>query len=134
MFSVLRGRATRSAGRLDGPRLVPPRQISAVVCVMEQPVDLADGLLFEPVLGLLLNHLFCRRQLFDGCEPLPLTCSKCLQVGLTAFYLTPSRYSNSLISLQHAEATDPGVCPVVATSNKRLVGSEKIMHVMDRRC
>ena len=27
--------------------------------------------------------------------------------------LAPSRYSNSLISLQHAEATDPGVCPVV---------------------
>ena len=33
----------RRAGRLGGRRLVPPRQISAVVCVVEQ----ADGLLLE---------------------------------------------------------------------------------------
>ena len=31
-------------------------------------VDLLDGLHFEPVLDLLLSHLCCRRQLFDGCE------------------------------------------------------------------
>ena len=36
MFSVLRDRVARRAGRLDGPRLVPPRQISAVVCAVEQ--------------------------------------------------------------------------------------------------
>ena len=36
-------------------------------------IDLPDGLLFEPVHGLLLSHLCCRRQLFDGCEPLPVT-------------------------------------------------------------
>ena len=35
-------------------------------------IDLPDGLLLEPVLGLLLRHLCCRRQLFDGCEPLPV--------------------------------------------------------------
>ena len=35
-------------------------------------VDLPDGLLFELVLGLPLSHLCCRRQLFDGCEPLPV--------------------------------------------------------------
>ena len=35
-------------------------------------IDLPDGLLPEPVLGLLLSHLCCRRQLFDGCEPLPV--------------------------------------------------------------
>ena len=35
-------------------------------------IDLPDGLLFEPVLGLLLSHLCCRRQLFYGCEPLPV--------------------------------------------------------------
>ena len=29
-----------------------------------------NGLPFEPVLGLLLSHLCCRRQLLDGCEPL----------------------------------------------------------------
>ena len=40
-------------------------------------------------------------------------CSKCLQFGLTAFYLAPSRYSNSVISFQHKEATDPGICPVI---------------------
>ena len=34
---------------------------------------LSDVLLFEPVLGLLLSHLCCRRQLFYGCEPLPVT-------------------------------------------------------------
>ena len=36
-------------------------------------IDLPDGLLFEPVLGLLLSHLCCRRQLFDGCGPLRVT-------------------------------------------------------------
>ena len=36
-------------------------------------IDLLDGLLFEPVLGLLLSHLGCGRQLFDGCEPIPVT-------------------------------------------------------------
>ena len=35
-FSVLRDHVARRAGLLDGPRLVPPRQISAVVCVVEQ--------------------------------------------------------------------------------------------------
>ena len=36
-------------------------------------IDLPDGSLLEPVLGLLLSHLCCRRQLFNGCEPLPVT-------------------------------------------------------------
>ena len=36
-------------------------------------IDLPDGLLLEPVLGLLLSRLCCRRQLFDGCEHLPVT-------------------------------------------------------------
>ena len=36
-------------------------------------IDLPDSLLSEPVLGLLLSHLCCRHQLFDGCEPLPVT-------------------------------------------------------------
>ena len=36
-------------------------------------IDMPDGLLSEPVLGMLLSHLCCRRQLFDGCEPLPVT-------------------------------------------------------------
>ena len=36
-------------------------------------IDLPDGRLFEPVLALLLSHLCCRRQLFDGCEPLSVT-------------------------------------------------------------
>ena len=35
--------------------------------------DLPDGLLLESVLGLLLSHLCCRRQLFDDCEPLAVT-------------------------------------------------------------
>ena len=35
-FSVLRGRVARRTGLLDGPLLVLPRQISAVVCVVEQ--------------------------------------------------------------------------------------------------
>ena len=36
-------------------------------------IDLSDGLLLAPVLGLLLTHLCCRHQLFDGCEPLLVT-------------------------------------------------------------
>ena len=36
-------------------------------------ISLPDGLFLEPVLGLLLSHLCCRRKLFDGCEPLPVT-------------------------------------------------------------
>ena len=36
-------------------------------------IDLPDGLLLETVLDLLLSHLCCRCQLFDGCEPLPVT-------------------------------------------------------------
>ena len=36
-------------------------------------IDLPDGLLLETVLGLLLSHLCCRCQLFDGCEPLLVT-------------------------------------------------------------
>ena len=36
-------------------------------------IELPDGLLLGPVFGLLLSHLCCRRQLFDGCEPLPVT-------------------------------------------------------------
>ena len=36
-------------------------------------IVLPDGLLHEPVLGLLLSHLCCRRQIFYGCEPLPVT-------------------------------------------------------------
>ena len=36
-------------------------------------IYLPDGLLFEPVLGLLLSHLCCRRKFFAGCEPLPVT-------------------------------------------------------------
>ena len=36
-------------------------------------IDLPDGLLFVSFLGLLLSHLCCRRQLFNGCEPLPVT-------------------------------------------------------------
>ena len=35
-------------------------------------IDLPDGLPFELVLGLLLSHLCCRRQLLDGREPLPV--------------------------------------------------------------
>ena len=35
-------------------------------------IDLSDGLLLEPVLGLLFSHLCCRRKLFNGCEPLPV--------------------------------------------------------------
>ena len=30
-------------------------------------IDLPDGLRFETVLGLLLSHVCCSRQLFDGC-------------------------------------------------------------------
>ena len=71
-FSVLCGRLARRAGRLDGPRLAPPRQTSALVCAVGREVDLPDSLLFETVLGLLLSHLCCRRQLSDGCEPLPV--------------------------------------------------------------
>ena len=44
-------------------------------------IDLPDGLLFEPVLGLLLSHLCCRRQLFDGCEPLPVTSGTVVNVA-----------------------------------------------------
>ena len=40
---------------------------------LSRQIDLPDGLLFEAVLGLLLSHLCCRRQLFDGCEPLSVT-------------------------------------------------------------
>ena len=36
-------------------------------------IDLPGGLHLEPVLGLLLSHLCCRRQLFDGCEPFSVT-------------------------------------------------------------
>ena len=32
-------------------------------------IDLPDGLLLEPVLGLLLSHLCCRRQLFKALSP-----------------------------------------------------------------
>ena len=45
-----------------------PRHVS-----WSRQIDLPDGLLFEPVLGLLLSHLCGRCQLFDGCEPLPVT-------------------------------------------------------------
>ena len=57
----------RRAGLLDGPCLVPPCQISAVVCVVEQANRSIDGLLLE------LSHLCCRRQLFYGCEPPSVT-------------------------------------------------------------
>ena len=36
-------------------------------------IDLPISLLSEPGLGLLPSHLCCRRQLFDGCDPLPVT-------------------------------------------------------------
>ena len=40
---------------------------------LSRQIDLPDGLLFEPVLGLLPSHLCCRRQLFYCCEPLQVT-------------------------------------------------------------
>ena len=81
-------------------------------------IDLPDGLPFEPVLGLLLSHLCCRRQILDGCEPLPVASGGC-SIGQRA-YCRPLllRYSSSLTS-QHADATGSGSCPVVA---RRLVG------------
>ena len=87
-------------------------------------IDLPNGLLLEPVFGLLLSHLCCRRQLFYACEPLSVTSGTVVNgKWLTAIYLAPSRYSNSQISRLHAEATNPGVCPVMlcceATSNNR---------------
>ena len=36
-------------------------------------VDLPDGLLFEPVLGLLLSHLGYGQEIFDGRQSLPET-------------------------------------------------------------
>ena len=45
MCSVLRGRVTRKTG-LDGPRLVSPRRISAVVCAVEQAERSARWLAF----------------------------------------------------------------------------------------
>ena len=79
-------------------------------------IDLPDGLPFEPDLDLLLSHLCCRRQLLDGCEPLPVA---------SGAYCRPLllRYSSGLTSLQHADATSSGSCPVVA---RRLVGPASI--------
>ena len=76
-------------------------------------IDLPDGLPFEPVLGLLLSHLCCRRQLLDGCEPLPGASWGC-SIGQRA-YCRPLllRYSSSPTSLQHADATGSGICQVV---------------------
>ena len=82
-------------------------------------IDLPDGLPFKPVLGLLLSHLCCRCQLLDGCEPPSSSLGGC-SIGQGA-YCRPLllRYSSSLTSLQHADATGSGSYPVVA---RRLVG------------
>ena len=49
--------------------------------------DLPGGLLLEPVLGLLLSHLCCRRQHFDGCEPLPITSGTVVNVCKSGWQL-----------------------------------------------
>ena len=36
-------------------------------------IDLPDGLLLEPGLGLLLGHLGCGREIFDGRQSLPVS-------------------------------------------------------------
>ena len=40
---------------------------------LSRQINLPDGLLLEPVFGLLLSLLCCKRQLFCGCKPLPVT-------------------------------------------------------------
>ena len=85
-------------------------------------IAMPDGLLLEPVLGLLLSHLCCRRQLFDGRKSLPVTSgtSKCLQVGLTAFYLPQICGSHGPRSLSSCV-----VLCCFATSNKSWSGPKK---------
>ena len=66
-------------------------------------VDLPDGQLFEPVLSLLLSHLCCRRQLFDGCEPLLVA---------SGAVVNASRRTDSLLS------TSIEICKVFKQSYK----------------
>ena len=98
-------------------------------CVpLSRQMDLSDGLLFEPFLGLLFGHLGCGRAIFlwpSVPSSILWGCNKCPQSEHKASYLPPSRsarYSNSPISLLHAEATGSESCPVVLQSNRRLVG------------
>ena len=73
-------------------------------------IDLPDGLPFEPVLGLLFSHLRAPSSSLGGCS-----------IGQRA-YCRPW-YSSSPMSLQHADATGSGSCPVVT---RRLVGPASI--------
>ena len=52
-------------------------------------VDLPDCLFLQPVLGHILRNLGCRRQMFDGCDSLPIApgaiidpCQLCCQAGV----------------------------------------------------
>ena len=50
-------------------------------------VDLPDGLFLEPVLGLLLSHICCSRQLFYGCEPLSVASGAVINVPKLPIWL-----------------------------------------------
>ena len=50
-------------------------------------VDMSDGLFLEPVIGLMLSHLCCSRQLFYGCEPLPLALGVVINVRKLPIWL-----------------------------------------------
>ena len=83
-------------------------------------VYLPDGLFLQPVLSHIFRNLGCRRQLLDGCESLPfwgynraLTTLLSGESPLT-HGVRVAKYSKSLISLQHADATGSGSSPVVS--------------------
>ena len=93
-------------------------------------VDLPDCLSLQPVLSHIFRNLGCRRQMFDGCDSLPIApgaiidpCQLCCQAGVhwhtVSIALLYAKYSTSPSNLQHVEATGSGSCPVVA---RRLVG------------
>ena len=102
-FSVLHGRVAKRAGRLGGPRLAPPRQTLAVVCAVGRggrsarwPVSWASpwSAAQSPLLpSLAFLWLRAPSSSLGGCNK-----------GPQASYLAVSRYSNSLINLQHVEA------------------------------
>ena len=87
-------------------------------------IDLPDGLLFKPVLGLLLSHLCCRRQLFDGCEPFPVTSGNVADSFLSGFIEVFQQPDKPPTWESHGPRS---------LSNCRNKRPEKIMYVVNRR-
>ena len=116
-----------------------PRRVPYIVLI---PIDLPDGLLLEPVLGLLLSPFCCRRQLFYGCEPLPVTSgtvvNACKAGGQLFIWLDrciqAARLASNMRKPQAQEAVQ--LCCDVLLRNKQQEDGQarKKLHVFDRRC